>query len=53
MSGPWPIQPGVPAMGHVTANGFWHPGAINRCAKCDTTNGRSRDRNVPDGGRKT
>src|SRR4051794_29934438 len=24
----WPYRPGVPAAGHVTASGFWHPGPI-------------------------
>lgn len=26
--------PGVPAAGHVTSSGFWHPGRIDGCAKC-------------------
>ena len=30
----WPYRPGVPAAGHVTAGGHWHPGAINGCPKC-------------------
>lgn len=31
----YPLQPGVPAAGHVTAGGFWHPGAIDTCTKCE------------------
>lgn len=30
----WPYMPGVPAAGHVTARGWWHPGRIEGCAKC-------------------
>lgn len=30
----WPVMPGVPAAGHVTAGGFWHPGPVEGCAKC-------------------
>jgi hypothetical protein len=30
----WPVIPGVPSAGHVTAGGAWHPGAIDGCAKC-------------------
>jgi len=30
----WPVVPGVPATGHVTASGFWHPGAVDGCGKC-------------------
>ena len=30
----WPVQPGVPAAGHVTARGYWHPGKIDGCRKC-------------------
>jgi hypothetical protein len=29
-----PYMPGVPAAGHVTGQGFWHPGAIEGCVKC-------------------
>jgi len=31
---PWPYMPGVPAAGHVTARGFWHPGRPENCRKC-------------------
>lgn len=27
--------PGVPAAGHVSRSGYWHPGDITRCAKCN------------------
>jgi hypothetical protein len=30
-------MPGVPAAGHITSGGFWHPGAIDTCSKCDTS----------------
>lgn len=30
----WPVMPGVPAAGHVTASGFWHPGRADGCVKC-------------------
>jgi len=33
--GPWPWMPGVPAAGHVTSGGHWHPGAISTCARCN------------------
>lgn len=35
MAGPWPYVPGVPALGHVTARGYWHPGRIEGCPKCE------------------
>jgi hypothetical protein len=28
--------PGVPAAGHVTSGGWWHPGRIDGCVKCAT-----------------
>ena len=31
---PWPYMPSVPAAGHVTARGFWHPGRPENCRKC-------------------
>lgn len=31
----WPFRPGVPAAGHITSSGFWHPGPINGCPKCN------------------
>lgn len=31
--GPWPVQPGVPAAGHIARNGAWHPGAAFSCRK--------------------
>jgi hypothetical protein len=34
MSGPWPAVPGVPAAGHVTGGGAWHPGLPHGCVKC-------------------
>jgi hypothetical protein len=30
----WPVTPGVPAAGHVTASGFWHPGNGATCPRC-------------------
>lgn len=30
----WPYIPGVPAAGHVTERGYWHPGRIDGCPKC-------------------
>lgn len=32
----WPYVPGVPAAGHVTSKGFWHPGRIEGCPKCES-----------------
>lgn len=34
----WPFRPGVPAAGHLTLQGWWHPGPISGCAKCGTNN---------------
>jgi hypothetical protein len=31
----WPVTPGVPAAGHLTASGFWHPGGGHTCRKCN------------------
>ena len=31
----WPYMPGVPAAGHVTSGGHWHPGRIDGCVKCE------------------
>jgi hypothetical protein len=31
----WRVRGWVPATGHVTARGFWHPGAIDGCVKCE------------------
>lgn len=33
MSAGFPAVPGVPAAGHVTRTGFWHPGTEATCAK--------------------
>ncbi len=33
----WPYIPGVPAAGHVTSKGYWHPGPVNGCQKCEPT----------------
>jgi len=30
----WPVIPGVPAAGHVTSGGWWHPGRAEGCPKC-------------------
>ncbi len=30
----WPYMPGVPAAGHVTAAGWWHPGRSENCSRC-------------------
>ena len=32
MTRPW--IPGAPAAGHISATGYWHPGAIDGCPKC-------------------
>lgn len=45
MTRAWPSAPGVPAAGHVTASGFWHPGKIDGCPKCPD---ESRWRQVPE-----
>lgn len=29
----WPLMPGVPAAGHVTRGGHWHPGAELTCTR--------------------
>jgi hypothetical protein len=31
----WPVVPGVPAAGHVTSAGWWHPGRADGCRKCE------------------
>lgn len=30
-----PMVPGVPAAGHLTDGGFWHPGRAEGCVKCE------------------
>jgi hypothetical protein len=30
----YPLVPGVPAAGHVTGGGYWHPGRAEGCVKC-------------------
>ena len=49
---PFPYIPGVPAAGHIS-RGFWHPGAIDGCGKCDTpkTGGRFHNDRVREQGR--
>jgi hypothetical protein len=42
----WPVTPGVPAAGHLTAGGFWHPGGGFSCAKCKPTPPPRRPRPV-------
>lgn len=34
MTRAWPVVPGVPAAGHVTAFGSWHPGPMTTCSRC-------------------
>lgn len=34
MSG-YPVMPGVPAAGHVSRGGHYHPGPAHHCTKCD------------------
>jgi hypothetical protein len=29
------MMPGVPAAGHVSGGGFWHPGPAHHCTKCE------------------
>lgn len=31
----WSVQPGVPAAGHVTGQGYWHPGNGATCPRCE------------------
>jgi hypothetical protein len=31
----WPVTPHVPAAGHVTSGGAWHPGAGHSCSRCN------------------
>ncbi len=38
----YPMQPGVPAMGHI-AGGYWHPGPLANCHR-----GPCRARNAHD-----
>lgn len=33
---PLQLIPGVPAAGHVSPGGFWHPGRAEGCLKCPT-----------------
>lgn len=41
----FPMMPGVPAAGHVTAaGGYWHPGRAENCPTCNPPPQRSRDR---------
>lgn len=35
MSPAWEVMPGVPPAGHVTGRGYWHPGRIDGCVKCE------------------
>jgi hypothetical protein len=35
--------PGVPAAGHIASNGYWHPGRIKGCHKCEPPEPRLRD----------
>lgn len=39
----FPVMPGVPAAGHVTGGGAWHPGRAEGCGKC-TPSQTPRDR---------
>lgn len=34
MTAAWQVMPGVPAAGHVTSGGYWHPGSPSGCSKC-------------------
>jgi hypothetical protein len=38
----WPYMPGVPAAGHVTSGGHWHPGGIPTCTKCESSRAPER-----------
>ena len=31
----FPFRPGIPAAGHVTTGGHWHPGRAETCVKCE------------------
>ena len=35
MTNLWLPMPGVPAMGHISPRGFWHPGSPEGCVKCE------------------
>lgn len=36
------MVPGVPAAGHLSSGGFWHPGREEGCVKCEPTEPRVR-----------
>ena len=50
----WPYMPGAPAAGHITSGGFWHPGNIDGCPKCELTSVTHSGHtvNVPDSHRR-
>lgn len=31
----FPLMPGVPALGHIAPNGYWHPNRPEGCVKCE------------------
>lgn len=37
MATAWQLIPGVPAAGHLSSGGYWHPGATDGCVKCEPT----------------
>lgn len=39
----WDYIPGVPAAGHVTTRGYWHPGAAANCSKAGCDNDHEND----------
>lgn len=41
----WPHTPGVPAAGHVTSRGAWHPGGGDNCHRCNPPD-RTPDRTL-------
>lgn len=45
----WPMMPGVPAAGHVTRGGWWHPGGESACPKTPCAEARSTRLEVGDG----
>ena len=44
MSRGWDAVPGVPAAGHITGRGYWHPGPLSNCGKSPCSEDRKSDR---------
>ena len=52
-SGAYDYMPGVPAAGHVTGGGSWHPGRAEGCPKCEPDDRLERYRNAYPNDRRT